>query len=826
MFDNPQNSTVRVVALSKFRFARNPRREAADFGTKAILLLVFGVLLAGCSAKLATAPGSAKGTSLTFEAEAAELSGGAAKLRNATASGKSLVTLSGLGQGVRFAAVPLASKLAIRYATTNVGTISVTVNDEPARKVNVHSSGAFTNSFLHAIIDVAIPARATLTISVATNDIAVNIDRILVGNGDLGLPPDIWNLPPMPVAAGPYVADWKAMSRIYEVPAWWREAKFGAWSHWTPQSMPEQADWYARGMYIEGHAQYRFHTNRFGHPSEYGYKDICHNWVIDRWNPGELMDLYVEMGAKYFMAMGVHHDNYDCWDSKYQPWNSVRVGPKVDIVGTWEKIARQRGLRFGIGFHHTPARTWGQFMTVRYTSDRNGPKRGVPYDALQTILDGRGQWWEGLDPVDLYGPPHSMPRGPRRPENDLLRSPFANQFMWRVDDAITKYRPDVIYFDEHAGDSQVDLGVHMGLGFLGPQLAANYYNKALQWHGGKKEAVLNLKAVGGRYNSFQNSADLLPHVDRSLVKSSEEVIEPEIMAYSFQTETTIAPWHYQTGQRYMNAKRIVELLMENVCRNGTMLLNLTQRGRGDLDPEVTRIARDVGAWLRANGEAVYASRPFEIYGENAVRYTRNQGNVYAVLLNWNGGPVTLKSLRTGGVTLGKVAKVELIGSDAALTFEQTEQGLTVMPAGAVSPLAGITNQSLAATCRVLRITHNKGWFNDDDSGAKYIGWARRCNLGTGDFNNDLTLSDTPGDVWSSSFNGTSVSVVAPKESGAGKIEIQIDGQKRATVDLSTTGPRQAQQVVCEITSLPPGNHQIAIINRGPGPVAVDALIVR
>jgi alpha-L-fucosidase len=761
-----------------------------------------------------------------FEAEAATLTSGTGKVVDAGASGGALVSLSKLGQGVLFTRVPQAAKLAIRYASVSVGTISVTVNDQPPRKVNVHSSGALTNSFLNAIIELAIPADATLAIHVGTNDVNVNVDRIIVGNGDLGLPPDIWNLSPLPVAAGPYVADWIAMSRIYEVPAWWREAKFGAWSHWTPQSMPEQADWYARGMYIEGHAQYRFHTNRFGHPSEYGYKDICHNWVIDRWKPEELMDLYVEMGAKYFMAMGVHHDNFDCWDSKYQPWNSVRVGPKVDIVGTWEKIARQRGMRFGIGFHHTPARTWSQFMTVRYTSDRNGPKRGVPYDALQTILAGKGQWWEGLDPVDLYGPPHSMPRGPRRPENDSLRSPFANQFMWRVDDAITKYRPDVIYFDEHAGDSQVDLGVHMGLGFLGPQLAANYYNKSLQWHGGKMEAVLNLKAVGGRYNSFQNSADLLPHVDRSLVKSSEEVIEPEIMAYSFQTETTIAPWHYQTGQRYMNAKRIVELLMENVCRNGTMLLNLTQRGRGDLDPEVIRIAKDVGAWLRANGEAVYASRPFEIYGEDAVRYTRNQGNVYAALLNWNGGPVTLKSLRTGGVTLGKVAKVELLGSDAALTFEQTEQGLTVTPGGSVSPLAGITNQSLAATCRVLRITHDKGWFNDDDPGARYVGWSRRCNLGTGDFNNDLTISETPGDVWSASFTGSSVSVIAPKETGAGKIEIRIDGQTRATVDLSAAGERQAQQVVWEIADLASSQHSIAIVNLGGGPVAVDALIVR
>ncbi len=775
------------------------------------ILLVGSLLFWACDSAFAA-------ENRTFEAEAAESVGGASKVPGSAASGGYLVCLTKPGTGVKFADLPAAGKLAIRYASVEVGIISVAVNDQPAHKVNVHSSGDLTGSFLHAIIDMAIPAKAVLTISLADNDVAVNIDRIVVGDGDLGLPPDIWNLPPLPVAAGPYSDDWKAISRIYTVPEWWRDAKFGAWSHWDPQSMPEQGDWYARGMYTQRRGQYNHHLEHFGHPSEYGYKDICHNWVIDRWKPDELMDLYVEMGTRYFMAMGVHHDNFDCWDSAYQPWNSVRVGPKVDVVGTWEKIARQHGLRFGIGFHHSPGRTWGQFMPVRYTSDRTGPKQGVPYDALQTILDGKGTWWEGMDPVDLYGPVHT--------NKDPLHSPFANQFMWRVDDAITKYHPDVIYFDEHAGDSQVDLGVHMGLGFLARPLAANYYNKSLKWNQGDMEVVLNLKGVGGRYNSFQNSPDLLPHVDRSLVKSTEAIIEPAIMAYSFQTETTIADWHYKTGQRYMDAKKLVGLLMENVCRNGSMLLNLTQHGRGDLDPEVVRTSQDIGAWLKVNGEAVYGSRPFEVYGEDAVRYTRNQGKVYATLLDWQGGPVTLKALGTGGATLGKVSKVELIGSDVALTFVQDDQGLTVTPGGSAQPLPGIANERLASGCRVLRITHDKGWFNDDDPGVVAAGWIRRCNLGTGDFNNDLTTSDTPGDVWRCSFTGSSVTVIAPKEAGAGRIEIQIDGETRATADLSTTGMRQAQQEVCEVTGLTLGKHAVNIVNRGPGPVAVDAIVAR
>ena len=759
------------------------------------------------------------------DAAAAELVGGARKLTDHNASAGYLVSLTQPGHGVRFTDVPAGGKLAIRYASMSAGTVSVAINDDPTRKVNVHSSGALTSSYLTAVVDLAVPAHAAVVISLAPDDVGVNIDQIILG-GELRAALDIWNLPPLSVAPGPCSPDWKALSRIYTVPAWWRDAKFGAWSHWDPQSMPEQGDWYARGMYMEGSRQYKYHLEHFGHPSEYGYKDICHNWVIDRWDPDGLMNLYVEMGARYFMAMGCHHDNFDCFDSKYQPWNSVRVGPKVDVIGTWEKAARRHGMRFGIGFHDSPPRTWGQFMPVRYTSDKTGPMKGVPYDALQTVLDGKGEWWEGMDPVALYGPPHTVALNvPRSPHNDPLLSPFANQFMWRVDDAISKYHPDVIYFDELAGDSYLDLGVNMGLGVLAPPLVANFYNKSLQWNHGKMEAVVNLKGVGGHYNSFKDHPEFLSYVDRSLVKGTEAIIEPEIMAYPFQTETTIADWHYRTGQKYMDAPSVIRSLMQNVCRNGSMLINLTQHGRGDLDPEVTRIAKDVGAWLKTNDEAVYGSRPFEVYGENGVCYTRNRGNVYAALLDWHGGAVTLKALHSGGATLGKVSTVELLGAGVSLEFVQDDQGLKVTFGAPVEALPGITSQSLASGCRVLRITHDKAWINDDDLHVVSHGWLRRCNLGTGDYNNDLTMSDMPGDVWSCSFSGSAVSVIAPKESGAGKIEVQVDGQPRATVDLSTTGMRQAQQKVCELNGLAPGQHSLAIINRGPGPVAVDALVL-
>jgi len=228
------------------------------------LFFIFSILFSSCVAD-----------KKIFEVENAELLGGASIVSDKSASGGYLVTLSKSGDGVQFKNLPEANKLAIRYASLDVGTLGVNVNDQPAIKVNIHSSGALSGSFLNAIIDIRVPKGAKLYISIDSTDVAINIDQIIIGNGDLDLPPDIWNLPALPVAEGQYPADWKGISKIYTVPVWWREAKFGAWSHWDPQSMPEQGDWYARGMYMEGNSQYEFHLKNFGHPSDYGYNTFA-----------------------------------------------------------------------------------------------------------------------------------------------------------------------------------------------------------------------------------------------------------------------------------------------------------------------------------------------------------------------------------------------------------------------------------------------------------------------------------------------------------------------------------------------------------------------
>ena len=513
--------------------------------------------------------------------------------------------------------------------------------------------------------------------------------------------PDIWNLPKFSMATGPYTADWKALGLAYSTPQWWRDAKFGAWAHWDPQSMPEQGDWYAYHMYQENSADFNYNVSHYGDPSVYGYKDICHDWKIDLWDPNALMDLYVQMGAKFFMAMGSHHDNFDNWDSSYQPWNSVKVGVKKDMVGTWAPIARQKGMRFGIGFHNTPARTYGQWMPIRYTSDAKGP-----YDAMLTTADGNGKWWQGMNPADLYGPKHSGDCS----NNSCNNSAYGTQFMYRVDEAICKYQPDVVYFDDHAGDSQTDLGVHMGLGSIAPTILANYYNKSLTWSKGKTaDVVMNMKGVGGQYNSFQNSATLEPYAERALVRSTEAATESAISAYPFQTELDIqgGNWHYMTGAGYTSASSLVTTLMQNVSRNGSLLLNLTQHGRGNLDTQCTQIAQDIGAWLKVNGEAIYGTKPWQStrqwsagevpkidYSQefNATSYdvtrltepaapgkaaieaffTAKANVVYAILPRWPGRHFTVKEL--AGARLKSVA---LLGSTAPLHFKTQAGAVTI-----------------------------------------------------------------------------------------------------------------------------------------------------
>src|SRR4051794_24000688 len=211
------------------------------------------------------------------------------------------------------------------------------------------------------------------------------------------------------IAHGPFQPTWESLKQ-YKTPAWFRDAKLGIWAHWSAQCVPEQGDWYARNMYIQGERQYASHVKTYGHPSEFGFMEIENLWKAEKWDPQALVNRYKKAGAKYFVALANHHDNFDNYDSTHHEWNSVRVGPKKDLIKGWATAARNAGLRFGVTNHS--AHSWHWFQTA-YGYDATGPKAGVRYDAFRlTKADGKGKWWEGLDPQALYnGPIYVMPDG-------------------------------------------------------------------------------------------------------------------------------------------------------------------------------------------------------------------------------------------------------------------------------------------------------------------------------------------------------------------------------------------------------------------------------
>ena len=241
----------------------------------------------------------------------------------------------------------------------------------------------------------------------------------------------------------------------YKYPNWFRDAKFGIWAHWGPQAVPRQGDWYAKKMYEEGGADYKYHVEHYGHPSKFGYKDIIPLWQAERWNPEQLMALYKKVGAKYFVSMGTHHDDFFLWNSKIHKWNAANMGPKKDVLGLWQKAATKEGLRFGVSEHLGASYTW--FQTSR-GSDKTGPLAGVPYD--------------GNNPeyVDLYHPktaPDDKAWLTKDPENQ-------KNWLASITELIDMYHPDLIYSDSE-----------LPFGEVGRTMLSYYYNQDIAKNKGK-----------------------------------------------------------------------------------------------------------------------------------------------------------------------------------------------------------------------------------------------------------------------------------------------------------------------------------------------------
>ncbi len=461
------------------------------------------------------------------------------------------------------------------------------------------------------------------------------------------------------ISAQHFEGSWESLQQ-YKCPEWFRDAKLGIFLHWGPSSVAAVDDWYGRNMYVQGHPAYEYHVKTFGHPSKFGFKDLIPLWTAENFNPDQLVRIFKQAGARYIVPVATFHDNYDLWDSKYQHWNSLNMGPMKDICGLWKKAVLENGLRFGVSTHMDRVPSW--FNTSR-GSDDSGPLAAVSYD--------------GNDPryADLYGPVNDegmdWPYLPKNPSESWRKTWYL-----RTKDLIDKYQPDLLYFD--GGVPYVDFGL---------ELVAHYYNENQIWHNGRLEAILNLKKtrVSGAYREGMCVQDL----ERSKLEG--------IKAEPWQTDTSIGPWFCRKEGKYETPNAIIDMFIDIVSKNGNLLLNIPLMADGTLDSESENMLSEMGKWMAINGEAIFETRPWIIYGEGPTsvkqeyseeirenftsmdfRFTTRDEVLYTICMDWpqGGTSINVKSLSTEQET-GDIADISLLGYKGPVKWERNGEGLKI-----------------------------------------------------------------------------------------------------------------------------------------------------
>jgi alpha-L-fucosidase len=447
----------------------------------------------------------------------------------------------------------------------------------------------------------------------------------------------------------------------YKCPEWFRDAKFGIWAHWGPQAVPRQGDWYARRMYKENDPAYKYHLEHYGHPSVFGFKDIIPLWKAEKWDPDKLMALYKKAGARYFVSMGTHHDDFFLWNSKIHKWNAVNMGPMKDVVGIWQQAAKKMGLKFGVSEHLGASFTWFQ---AAHGSDTKGEKAGVPYDGAD------------LDYQDLYHA-KAMPE-----DKEWLTNNPAFQLEWyrSIKELVDSYQPDLLYSDSR-----------MPFENVGRTLISHFYNQDITKNNGLLQAVYTCKQPS----------------DGMWVEDLERGVKDTVSNYPWQTDTSIGDWFYRTGQKYKTSTEVIQMLVDIVSKNGNLLLNVVQTPEGDLEPDMLKIIEEIGVWTTANGEGIYGSRPWKIYGEKPVdkpvrklgqfdenygysskdiRFTTKGNTLYAYCLGKPEEAIIIRSLgKSSGLNTKRIASVQMVGSKDKIDWKQSSSALEIKKPQSLPP---------------------------------------------------------------------------------------------------------------------------------------------
>jgi alpha-L-fucosidase len=519
-----------------------------------------------------------------------------------------------------------------------------------------------------------------------------------------------------PMAKGPFQPTWESIDKNYPgEPAWWRDAKFGIFIHWGPQAAGKSGDWYARRLYEPGQEAYKNHLQAFGHQSEFGYKDVLHQWNPSQWDPAKLVKAYYDAGFRYALVVGVHHDNYDLWNSKYQPWNSVNVGPKIDFLSRWKTELKKHNMGFGVAFHHEY--TWWWYQTAFGSDSAGGPKPGVPYDGNLTLADGKGKWWQGLDPKRLYTIPlkyntvdsngkpfkiYHIAHGYKGIFGNHLNYAkwYATQWAMRMEDVIDNYDPDFIYTDGNS--TQPFSGAKSGSGYkcdAGARVVAHFYNRALARKDkpfDKVSIIKFLPANRGAGRTFEGSYPKDIKTDQL-----------------WMADMAVGDWFYEPGFHY-DAGAVVHALLEHVSRDGNLTLCVSLTPEGAMDSGSATMLKEIGDWMKINGEGIYGSHAWKKFGEGEVidsgkagtapkirilpggklgkrhadfkfsskdfRFTQGKnGSIYAYCLTvpLAGEELTIQSLGSNALNK-KIKTVTLLGSDSRLQWEQLADGLKIV----------------------------------------------------------------------------------------------------------------------------------------------------
>ena len=509
----------------------------------------------------------------------------------------------------------------------------------------------------------------------------------------------------IPIASGPFEPTWESIEKNYPgEPAWLREAKFGIWVHFGPQAAGESGDWYARKLYTEGTTAYKNHLKKYGHPSESGYKEVLRDWNPTKLDPAALTKIYQAAGARFLMIQGVHHDNYDMWNSKYQPWNSVNIGPKRDLLGEWAKACRANGMHYGVTFHHEY--TWWWWQTA-FGSDRDGAKKGVPYDGNLTLADGKGKWWEGYDPRLLYGinlreykgvtaaaysPWSPPPAGIFTNHLDYAKW-YTTKWALRMMDVVEHYDPDFIYTDGTVQGPFTGNGTGTGIKDDAMQtVIADYYNRTL-----KNRGTVNTFSIV----KFRNKTNGTVNTEEFGVPANIKTDQPWI------AEAPVGDWFYAPDFTY-DSGMMIRYIVEAIARDGNAALCISILPDGSLDEGSMNMLKKVGTWMKRNGEAVYGSHAWKIPGEGEqingklkmlpggslnrkhaefkfdaqdIRFTVGKnGALYAFCMNVPapGMKLKIKSLGTDAKHFNKPIKdVKLLGYAGKLQWKMEADGLAI-----------------------------------------------------------------------------------------------------------------------------------------------------